>query len=1276
MAAAQSKQFSHNKIQSEALFNKVCERSCSRKILLNADAVGNIENKFKRDDDKKYSGPNEKRMIIFFSSHLLTFFIVNLSAIIFYNLLFIHIAAVNMKTILLLAVCAFFISCNNTTLFKKLSSSQTGITFNNTVTENDSINPLDLEFLYNGGGVAVGDFNKDGLPDLYFTASTSGNKLYVNKGALKFEDVTGKAGVTGGGEWSNGASVIDINGDGYEDIYVCTTIKQNPQQRRNLLYINQGRQADNIPRFKEMAAEYGLADTSYSVQAAFLDYDGDGDLDMYLVTTKLARRSATSFAPKDTSLADLDKLFRNDWNVQLGHPVFTDVSKEAGIADHGFGLGIAITDINKDGWKDVYVTNDFFGSDHLYINNKNGTYTDHVKDYFKHTSRNAMGNDVADINNDGLVDMVSVDMNPEDNYRKKKNMDGNNYYQYQSMQSNNLMLQYVRNTLQLNMGPRVGNNDSVGAPQFSDVSFYTGTAETDWSWNPSIADFDNDGVRDLIITNGYPRDVTDHDFISFRNNSIGIAGKQQLIDEMPVIKVPNYAFKNDGNLKFENATTKWGLDQPSFSNGAVAVDLDGDGDLDYVINNINDEAFVYQNTTNDKNDIRKNFLSIDFNGGNQNTKGIGAWAELYSKKGKQVYENEPCRGYLSCTDTKAFFGLDTVSVVDSVVIRWPNNRKQIFTKVRANQQLTVDIKNANQPDNWSTPTINNRALFTDITAASDIQFVQQNHDYIDFDKERLLPHKLSQYSPALAVSDIDGNGLDDIYIGENVDQDGTLLLQQPDGKFIQKTLEEHSIGNNRTENMGVLFFDADGDGDNDLWCANGSNKFSANANQYADRFYVNNGAGNFTLDSSAFPVNTTSKSCIKAADFDGDGDLDLFVGGRCLPGSYPSPVSSFIYRNDSRNGVIRFTDITASVCPQLKNIGMVCDALWTDFDNDGKTDLILAGEWMPVTFFKNEGGTLKNVTAATGVANAKGWWNSIVAGDFDNDGDIDYVVGNLGLNAFIRGNEKEPVKMYAKDFDNNGTSDAILTLWLKDKEGKKHEYTAMNRDDIVSQMPSLKKQFNAYKDFAAADINAIFTTEQIKGAYTLEANNMASCYLQNDGNGKFTLIPLPMQAQLAPLNGMQTGDFNGDGNLDVALLGNDYGNEITAGHYDAMNGLVILGDGKGNFTAQSILQSGFFVPGDAKALTALCDGKGNLLLAASQNRGAVKLFKSNTDTRLLPVKADDKIAYIMLKSGKQRKQELCWGSSFLSQSARFVEMNKNIKSIEIVNGKGEKRRVE
>ncbi|MBE7174609.1 MAG: VCBS repeat-containing protein, partial [Williamsia sp.] len=704
------------------------------------------------------------------------------------------------------------------------------------------------------------------------------------------------------------------------------------------------------------------------------------------------------------------------------------------------------------------------------------------------------------------------------------------------------------------------------------------------------------------------------------------------------------------------------------------VDLDGDGDLDYVINNINDVASVYRNNTNEKNEVKKNFIEIAFKGGEQNKKGIGAWAEVYYGKAKQVYENEPVRGYLSCVEAKAFFGLDTVKILDSVVVRWPNNTRQVMKDVRVNQHLVADVANANLKDAWSVPALNKNALFTEVTKATDVQYRQWAGDYIDFDKERLLPHKLSQYTPSLAVGDVDGNGLDDVFIGGKVSQPGTFLLQQTDGKFVQKPMPFESGG--MREAIGDLLFDADGDGDLDLWCANGSNKWEAGSEMYADEFYRNDGKGNFAPDPAAFPKNTTSKSCIRAADIDGDGDLDVFIGGRCLPGNYPMPVSSFVYRNDSKDSMVKFTDITENICPKLKNIGMVCDAVWTDWNNDGKMDLVVAGEWMPLTFFKNENGKLADATAETGISKKTGWWNSLAAGDFDNDGDIDYVAGNLGLNAFIRGSEKEPVKVYANDFDGNGTSDPILTLWLKDDKGEKHEYTAMNRDDIMNQMPSLKKKFNAYKAFAAADIHHIFRQGQLDSAYTLEANTMASCFVRNDGNGKFTLLPLPPQAQMAPLNGMQVGDFNSDGNLDVAILGNDYGNEVTAGRYDAMNGLVLLGDGAGNFAPQTILQSGFYVPGDAKGLVALRNSEGKLMLAASQNGGAVKMFRSNAETEMVPVRKDDAYAIITMANGKKRKQELYWGSSFLSASGRYVEKNKSVKSVEVVNGKGEKRMME
>ncbi|MEP6845101.1 MAG: VCBS repeat-containing protein, partial [Panacibacter sp.] len=887
------------------------------------------------------------------------------------------------------------VSCSDSgVLFKKIDSAHSGILFNNAIAENDSVNPIDLEFLYNGGGVATGDFNNDGLADLYFTGSTVSNKLYINKDNLSFEDVTEKSGVTGEGRWCSSATVVDINNDGLQDIYVCTTIKNNPEKRRNLLYINQGvLQGDDFPHFKESASEYGLDDSSYSVIAAFADFDNDRDLDMFLVTTKLAKRDAATFTnPRDTNRTDIDKLFINEWNDSLKHPVFKDLSKKAGINANGFGLGLAVADINKDGWKDIYVTNDFFGSDNLYINNKDGTFSDKIRHYLRHTSENAMGVDIADINNDGLADILSVDMNPEDNYRKKKNLSGNNYYVYQNMIFQNIMLQYVRNTLQLNMGPRVDNNDSIGDPVFSDISFFTGTAETDWSWSPTIADINNDGNRDILITNGYPRDVTDHDFSAFRTMASKLISKKDLIDQIPVIMVPNYAFSNDGHLQFENKTAEWGLLQPSFSNGSLAVDLDNDGDLDYVVNNINEEAFVYENTLNSKEKTNKNFLKIAFKGDSKNVNGLGTFVEIYYASTIQVYENEPCRGYLSCAEPKAHFGLDTISQIDSMLIRWSGNKKQVLHNVKVNQLLTVDISNATEADNWNTPFIDNKALFADVTTASGIHYIHEEVDHIDFDKERLLPHKFSQYGPGLAAGDVDGNGLDDIYAGGSVDKVGSFLLQQPNGQFIQKPLPEPVSGKeNRPENMGVLLFDADNDGDNDLWCANGSNEFSANSNAYADRFYINDGKGNFSLDTTALPLNYTSKSCLRAADIDKDGDLDLFIGGRSLPGKYPMPVSSFIYRNDSKNGVIKFTDITATVCKDLQNIGMVCDAIWTDFDNDGWKDLIITGEWMAPQFFENNQGKLKNITSLTGLENYKGWWNSITAGDFDNDGDIDYI---------------------------------------------------------------------------------------------------------------------------------------------------------------------------------------------------------------------------------------------------------------------------------------------
>ena len=1170
-------------------------------------------------------------------------------------------------------------SCKSKTVFETVESNSSGIHFNNIINDDDSLNILDVENVYNGGGVGIGDFNNDGLQDMYFTANTVSNKLYLNKGDLKFDDITEVAGVNGSGQWSRGVSVVDINNDGLQDIYVCGSLSKDVRKRENLLYVNTGVNSNGIPRFKNMAAEYGLADTVHSTMAAFFDYDNDGDLDMYLLVNEIIKgQYPGSFKPiaKQGEHPNTDKLFRNDWSDSLKHPIFTDISMQAGITVEGFGHGVNIADINMDGWKDIYVANDFISNNLLYINNRDGSFTNQVETYFKHTSENSMGQDVIDINNDGLADVIELDMNPEDNYRKKMMMSPISYRRYQNNDQYGYQYQYVRNVLQINQGPRVLKNDSIGPPVFSDIAFYSGISETDWSWTPSVADFDNDEYRDLIVTNGFPKDVTDHDFTAFRNKAYNLAAKRDILDQIPQVKISNYAYKNNGDLTFKDVTKEWGMDLPTFSNGAAYADLDNDGDLDYVINNINDEALIYRNNSRAINK-QGHYLQIKLAGDSLNKNGLGAFIELHYDGKKQVYENTPYRGYLSSVFPIAHFGLRGTESVDSVIIKWPGGKMQVLEEVTADQLLLADVKNATTNHSFMTSLLAEKSLFTEVSDFINIHFIHEEKDFVDFNIQKLIPHKLSEYGPALAVGDMDGNGLDDIICGGPFNKSSQLFFQQPDHRFIQKPLlGEVNLDTKISEDEGLLLFDADGDKDLDLYIASGGYESAPGSVAYTDKLYVNDGKGNYQPDTLALPHNLTSKFCVRAADYDKDGDLDLFIAGRVQPGNYPKAVSSFIYRNDSKKGSIKFTDVTNAVADGLLNIGLVCDAVFTDFNNDGWSDLVLSGEWMPVTFLQNNKGIFSNITASSGLAKYTGWWNSIVPGDFDNDGDIDYVAGNLGQNSFYSASGQYPVSIYAKDFDKNGILECVPTKYIKDKDGILKEFTVQTRDDVVDQMPFVKKRFLTYKPFAEATFDKLFTPDELKDILKLQANYLRSAFIKNNGDGKFEISPLPGSAQFSSLNGMVADDFDGDNNLDIVINTNDYGTEVSTGRYDALNGLVLKGNGNGTFTPLTILQSGIYIPGNGKAMVKLRGKNGKYLLAAAQNRGPLTIFELKKNTRFIAVEPDDISSEIKYKNGASQKKEFYYGSSFLSQSARFLCIDNNILSVTISNSKGQLRKVQ
>lgn len=1154
---------------------------------------------------------------------------------------YIHVAC------LILLVMACQVKNEGGTLFELLSSDQTGVTFSNDIFSNDTLNAMNYDYIYNGGGVAVGDINQDGLSDIFFSGNMVSSRLYLNKGNFQFEDITESAGLVTD-VWVTGASMVDINGDDLIDIYLSVANK-NPELSANRLYINNG---DGT--FTEKAEEYGIADRGYSTHAAFFDYDMDGYLDLYVLTNAYEISNKNYVRPKKISgeSPSTDRLYRNN-----GDGTFSDVSKEAGILVEGYGLGIAIADFNRDGWPDIYVANDFLTNDLIWINNQDGTFSDKAGEYLKHQSFNGMGVDVADFNNDGFVDIAVMDMLPPDNLRQKTMFPDINYNQFRMILSMGYTPQYVRNTLQLN------NQNNT----FSEIGQLAGMHETDWSWTPLFADFNNSGFKDLFITNGYRKDVTNLDFIvhnqdqsMFGTSDAKRKETMKKLNQLEGAHIHNFMFKNNGTLAMEDVSKEWGFGAPNYSNGAAFVDLDNDGDLDLVINNIDLEASIYKNKSENRSD--NHYLQIKLIGASPNTMGLGTKITISTANGKQYHEQHLYRGYKSTVTDVVHFGLGTMEMVERIEVIWPDGRNQILLDVAANQRISL-LQDEAVKDPNSVEVAEIETYLTEITGKEGLRYFHEENDYMDFKDQFLLPHKFSKNGPGIAVGDVNGDGLEDFYIGGSAGFSGKIFIQKSNG-FEPTDSKFHPA----SDDMGALFFDANNNGFLDLYVVSGGSTYPAGMPQYQDRLYLNNGKGEFSWSEDALPDARDSGSKVAAADFDQDGYLDLFLGGRVVPGNYPLAAQSRLLKNNKG----KFEDVTSEVLPELLELGLVTDAIWSDFDGDGKVDLIVVGEWMPITFFRNQGGTFKNVTNATGLGQTHGWWNSIAAGDFTGDGKIDYVLGNLGLNSKNKASLEEPLRIYAKDFDQNNSLDPLMTRYIMGTE-----YPVHPRDNLISQIPSMKRRFPKYQLYGESHIEKVLTKEERNSAYQLSAVFMESAFLENLGNGKFKMRPLPLEAQISPVFGILTDDYNGDGNLDILLSGNSYASEIQSGWYDAGIGLLLEGDGQGNFQPVHHTRSGFFVDLDAKGMAKIYNKSNQPIILAASNGGELKSFRVNnsesTDV-FNPETLDSKVV-IQLQNGNQITLELRYGNSYLSHSSRKIPIPDNASQVTIFNSMGELRKL-
>lgn len=1174
-------------------------------------------------------------------------------------------------------IFTFLIGCTEktpTTLFSKVNALESGLDFNNQLTENDSINILDNEFVYNGAGVALGDINGDGLDDIFLAGNQVANKLFLNLGNLKFEDISTRANIqkTDSLMWSSGVSIIDINNDGKLDIYVCNTFRRVASQRANLLYINMGNDKDSIPIFEEMAATYGLNDSSYSSHAQFTDFDRDGDLDLWVGVNRIEGINPSEFRPSedDGTSKSKDVLYENRQNDSLSHPIFIDISDKAGIRYHGYSHSTLVHDFNEDGWPDFYVANDFLSNDLIYINNQDGTFTNHAGDIFKHFSLSSMGSDIADIDNNGSMDIYTTEMQPYYNKRKKLFQGPSSYSKEIFTRKFKFEHQYTRNTLQVNQG----KNPETGLPIFSDIGMLTGTQETDWSWAPLFADYDNDGWQDLFVTNGFPKDVTDRDFGDFRNTASRLVSKEKLIAAIPEIKIPNFVFKNNGNYSFDDYTSEWGLNFGTFSSGAAYGDLDGDGDLDLVINNINDPVLLLENNASVLLPT-DHYIRLKLKSQAKNSLTIGATAEIYSKKGIQKKSVLTGRGYLSQPEQTLHFGLGSIDKVDSIRITWADGNQQKLSSTAVDTTLLIHYEQ-NGHDIKNSKKIDANTLMTEVSDLYRLKHLSRDIDFIDFNFQRTLPHKFSQYGPSLAVGDVNGDGLEDLFVASSRNFKEKWFLQKADGTFEQQEVIYKNNEKLEEEDAGTLLFDADNDGDLDLYIARGCGQYPTAHEYYKDILLLNDGEGKFSEITDAIPDMQINSSAVKAADFDRDGDLDLIVTSRVKPFAYPIGERSYILKNESTGDKIRFVDATKEVANELLAPKLITDALWTDFNNDFWPDLILAGEWEPIRFFENNKGILKEITSTTGVSANLGWWNSLAAADIDNDGDIDYIAGNFGKNINFRGDKEEPVRVYAKDLDKNGTIDPLISYYLRDSIGIRKEYLYHPWQDVTNQYVGIRKKFNSFGEFGASTLPEMFSDGLLDDATVLSFNYMQSSWIENLGNGKFKMHPLPAKSQFGPIYGILPKHLDADNKIDLLLVGNDYGMEVQQGRADGLIGLALKNSGNGSFESTPIEKSNFYVPGDAKSLVNLKLDNTKSLVIASQNNDSLKVYEARKidQEKTLSVKPSEVKVIVKYSNGSQQAYEFYWGTTFQSQSSRTISVNDKATEISFFDNLGKETR--